>query len=79
MAKDGMLKPGSKDSSQRCYVGGGPRPDNNQHKRAEATERNDAWRKLTPKQQLASLDGRLGKNVGAKKQRQRIKASMNSH
>lgn len=41
-------------------------------KQSEATERNAAWSDLTPKQQLASLDARLGKGVGAKKQRARI-------
>jgi hypothetical protein len=38
----------------------------------QAQERQDAWDKLTPIQQLAALDKRLGKGVGAKKQRARI-------
>ena len=38
----------------------------------EAIVRNEAWAKLTPEQQLASLDERLGKGIGAKKQRARI-------
>ena len=41
-------------------------------KQKEAIERNEAWAQLTPEQQLASLDERLGKDVGAKKQRARI-------
>ena len=41
-------------------------------KQREAIVRNEAWAKLTPEQQLASLDERLGKGVGAKKQRARI-------
>ena len=43
-----------------------------QIKETEAIVRNEAWAKLTPEQQLASLDERLGKGVGAKKQRARI-------
>ena len=41
-------------------------------KQREAIVRNEAWAKLTPEQQLASLDERLGKGIGAKKQRARI-------
>ena len=41
-------------------------------KQQEAIERNKYWAQLTPEQQLASLDERLGKDVGAKKQRARI-------
>ena len=43
-----------------------------QIKQTEAIVRNEAWAKLTPEQQLASLDERLGKGIGAKKQRARI-------
>ena len=41
-------------------------------KQREAIERNERWAQLTPEQQLASLDERLGKGIGAKKQRARI-------
>ena len=41
-------------------------------KQKEAIVRNEAWAKLTPEQQLADLDRRLGKGIGAKKQRARI-------
>ena len=43
-----------------------------QIKQTEALVRNEAWAKLTYEQQLADLDGRLGKGIGAKKQRARI-------
>ena len=43
-----------------------------QIKQTEATVRNEAWTKLTYEQQLADLDKRLGKGIGAKKQRARI-------
>ena len=43
-----------------------------QIKQTEATVRNEAWAKLTPEQQLADLDRRLGKGIGAKKQRAKI-------
>lgn len=41
-------------------------------KAEQAIERNEAWAKLTPAQQLNELDRRLGKGVGAKKQRARL-------
>ena len=41
-------------------------------KQQEAIERNEAWAQLTPEQQIADLDRRLGKDIGAKKQRARI-------
>ena len=41
-------------------------------KQREAVERNETWAKLTYEQQLADLDRRLGKGIGAKKQRARI-------
>ena len=43
-----------------------------QIKQTEAVVRNETWAKLTHKQQLASLDERLGKGIGAKKQRAKI-------
>ena len=43
-----------------------------QIKQTEAVVRNEAWVKLTYEQQLADLDRRLGKGIGAKKQRARI-------
>lgn len=41
-------------------------------RRIEAEGRQDYWTKLTPEKQLAALDARLGKGIGAEKQRARI-------
>lgn len=41
-------------------------------RRIEAEGRAEVWNGLTPAQQLATLDRRLGKGLGAKKQRARI-------
>ena len=43
-----------------------------QIKQTEAIVRNEVWAKLTYEQQLTDLDKRLGKGIGAKKQRARI-------
>ena len=43
-----------------------------QIKQTEAIVRNEAWAKLTYEQQLADLDRRLGKGIGANKQRAKI-------
>ena len=47
-------------------------------KQQEAIERNETWAKLTYEQQLADLDRRLGKGIGAKKQRARIQYKINN-
>jgi len=47
-------------------------------KRAEAVERNESWAELSPKQQLADLDRRLGKGEGAKKQRARLQEAIDA-
>jgi hypothetical protein len=41
-------------------------------RKKEAEERNKEWTSLTPQKQLKELDKRLGKNIGAKKQRTKI-------
>ena len=47
-------------------------------KQQEAIERNNFWASLTPQQQLESLDNRLGKGIGAKKQRAKIKSKIDN-
>ena len=48
------------------------RRDRQSVRRIDAEGRQELWDSLTPEQQLATLDRRLGKNLGAKKQRARI-------
>lgn len=45
-------------------------------KRAEAEARLAAWRALSPREQLAELDRRLGPGVGARRQRRRIEKAL---
>ena len=47
-------------------------------KTQEAFDRNKVWAQLTPEQQLEDLDRRLGKGIGAKKQRARIQYRMDN-
>jgi len=70
------IKANSKNNSGRKYDGGGPRPDNTEIKRKEALERNEAWAKLSPVQQLKALDSRFGEGKGAARQRARIQAKI---
>lgn len=48
----------------------------NESKRSEALKRQAAWAALTPQEQLADLDLRLGKGQGARKQRAQIALRM---
>lgn len=41
-------------------------------RRAQANARVEAWRSLSPQQKLKTLDNRLGKGLGAVRQRERI-------
>jgi hypothetical protein len=41
-------------------------------KTTDAVGRSEAWNNLSPQEQLKVLDSRLGKGVGAKKQRVRL-------
>lgn len=66
------IKTNKKDNSRRKFRGGGPRADLNKIKRDEARERQEAWSKFTPEQQIAELNRRLGPGLGARKQRARL-------
>jgi hypothetical protein len=61
-----------KDNSKRKFRGGGPRPDRNEQKREEALARNLSWQSLHRAEQIAALDRRHGKGLGAKRQRARL-------
>jgi hypothetical protein len=65
-----------KTNAHRKWTGGGPRPDRATDKREDAAARNEAWAGLTPERQLAALDRRLGRGVGARKQRARLAKAM---
>lgn len=67
-----MALSSGKQNSHRKHSGGGPRPDRAADRRTEAVERNAAWGELSTQKQLAELDRRLGKGVGARKQRARL-------
>jgi hypothetical protein len=43
-------------------------------RKAKAVARTEFWQRLSPQQQLAALDRRLGEGVGAVKQRARLAA-----
>ena len=53
------------------------RRDRQSVRRIEAEGRQSVWDDLTPAQQIATLDRRLGKDKGAKKQRARIAKALN--
>lgn len=46
-----------------------------EQKRIEGEVRNEAWRKLTTSEKLADLDRRLGKGIGARRQRKILEAT----
>ena len=49
-----------------------PRKDLLEFRRKASEERVEAWRALSPQEQLAVIDKRLGEGVGAKKERAAI-------
>jgi hypothetical protein len=65
-------KVSQKQNKYRKYSGSGPRPDLRKARQQEAVERQVFWDSLLPHQKLEALDRRLGKGVGASKQRKRL-------
>jgi hypothetical protein len=61
-----------KTNKVRRLIGGGPRPDKLTNKRTEAVARNEDWSALSAKKQLGELDRRLGRGIGAHRQRARL-------
>jgi hypothetical protein len=68
-AKSGT--PGSRNNHNA-----GVRKSLQERRQDEAKARNETWAKMTPAEQLQALDGRLGKSVGAVKQRARLQAAI---
>lgn len=66
------------DNTRRFPDAKSPRPDHYALRVKEAEERNSAWSKLSPKEQLTRLDQVLGKGVGATRQRARIQALLSA-
>ena len=62
----------AKTSMTRRFKGAGPRPDHTEVKKKEAIERQSYYDTLTPVQKIEALDRKLGKGVGAVKQRARL-------
>lgn len=48
------------------------RSDNKEARIKDGKERNEHWRGLTTSEKIASLDARLGKGQGAKRQRAKL-------
>lgn len=53
-----------------------PRPDNYKFRQEEAAERQAAYSKLSAKEKIALLDARLGKGIGAAKQRAKLASAL---
>lgn len=52
--------------------------DRRTKRQQDAIDRNEAFQLLSPKEQLAHLDKKLGKGVGASRQRRRIAREMDN-
>lgn len=53
-------------------MGNRPRPDTAEERKREGAKRNEAWAKMSRAEKLAALDRRLGKGVGAARQRRAL-------
>jgi hypothetical protein len=63
-----------KRKNHRVYPGAKHRPDLAQTRKDEAKERQAAYDNLSAQEKLNVLDGRLGKGVGATRQREKLNA-----
>jgi len=75
------LTRGRKENNVRRYPGKGGSKHNPvriEERCKEAKERLEAWQKMSPQDQLATLDRRCGSGKGAAKQRARIAARIKS-
>lgn len=52
------------------------RPDRSESRKQNADASNQTWRAMSPKDQLAELDKRLGRGMGAAKQRARLQQAL---
>lgn len=66
----------SKGGGPHNFKGGEVRHARKAGSVAENNRKAAEWAELSPSQQLAALDRRLGKGVGARKQRARIAAKL---
>lgn len=66
----------AKSNNTRRYPNGfGKRPDLTSLKKEDAKERQDHYDTLTVEQKIEKLDAKLGKGVGAKKQRAQLSSN----
>lgn len=73
MAREGIVSSKGHHKRTRMFPGiAGRRPDNKKARVTDGKERQEAWTNLGLKGQLTALDSRLGKGVGAQKQRARL-------
>lgn len=74
MAREGIVHKRGGHKRQRTFPGArGPAPHHKAGRVAEAQERQAAWAKLSPQEQLKLLDRRPG---GSKRQRARLEAAI---
>jgi len=75
MSKEGIIKKFGSHDRKRLFPGArGRAPQYCAVRQKQAQERLAVWSKMSPQEQLADLDRRLGRGQGAERQRARIKA-----
>lgn len=69
----------SKENNRRKFPdGSSPRPDLSKIKKEEAIERQTYYNTLSIEEKIARLDDKLGKGIGAKKQRAQFQTLLNA-